>query len=84
MPIVILGRIISGMGGAGIMAMSSIIITGTYTTTRIDAQVLIFADIVPRRDVASWRAYVNISMTLGRSAGGPLGGWLTDTIGWRW
>ncbi|RAO73378.1 uncharacterized protein BHQ10_009390 [Talaromyces amestolkiae] len=68
MPIVILGRIISGMGGAGIMAMSSIIIT----------------DIVPRRDVASWRAYVNISMTLGRSAGGPLGGWLTDTIGWRW
>ncbi|QGA18907.1 hypothetical protein EYB26_006592 [Talaromyces marneffei] len=68
MPIVILGRIISGMGGAGVMAMSSIIIT----------------DIVPRRDVASWRAYVNISMTLGRSAGGPLGGWLTDTIGWRW
>ncbi|KUL81822.1 hypothetical protein ZTR_09054 [Talaromyces verruculosus] len=68
MPIVILGRIISGMGGAGIMAMSSIIIT----------------DIVPRRDVASWRAYVNISMTLGRSAGGPVGGWLTDSIGWRW
>lgn len=23
-------------------------------------------------------------MTLGRSAGGPIGGWLTDTIGWRW
>ncbi|CAI7653000.1 unnamed protein product [Penicillium pancosmium] len=23
-------------------------------------------------------------MTLGRSAGGPLGGWLTDLIGWRW
>ena len=29
MPIVIVGRIVSGMGGAGIMAMSSIIITGT-------------------------------------------------------
>ncbi|EED14630.1 tetracycline-efflux transporter, putative [Talaromyces stipitatus ATCC 10500] len=68
MPIVILGRIISGMGGAGIMAMSAIIIT----------------DIVPKRDVASWRAYVNIAMTLGRSVGGPIGGWLTDTIGWRW
>jgi predicted MFS family arabinose efflux permease len=43
-----------------------------------------YQDIVPRRDVASWRAYVNISMTLGRSAGGPVGGWLTDSIGWRW
>lgn len=41
MPIVILGRIISGMGGAGIMTMSSIIITGTSTTTSIDAQILI-------------------------------------------
>ena len=23
-------------------------------------------------------------MTLGRSLGGPVGGWLTDAIGWRW
>jgi predicted MFS family arabinose efflux permease len=65
---VILGRAISGMGGAGTMIISSVIIT----------------DIVPRRDVATWRSYVNISMTLGRSLGGPVGGWLSDTIGWRW
>ncbi|OJK02361.1 hypothetical protein ASPACDRAFT_58683 [Aspergillus aculeatus ATCC 16872] len=65
---VILGRAISGLGGAGTMAMGVIIIT----------------DIVPRRDVAHWRAYVNIAMTLGRSAGGPIGGWLADTVGWRW
>ncbi|PYI11253.1 efflux pump antibiotic resistance protein [Aspergillus sclerotiicarbonarius CBS 121057] len=68
MATVILGRAISGIGGAGTMAMGSIIIT----------------DIVPRRDLAHWRAYINIAMTLGRSAGGPIGGWLTDTIGWRW
>jgi predicted MFS family arabinose efflux permease len=66
--VVILGRAISGMGGAGTMTISSIIIT----------------DIVPKREVATWRAYVNIAMTLGRSLGGPLGGWLSDTIGWRW
>lgn len=67
--VVIFGRAISGMGGAGIMTISSIIIT----------------DIVPKREVATWRAYVNIAMTLGRrSLGGPLGGWLSDTIGWRW
>ncbi|PYH93619.1 efflux pump antibiotic resistance protein [Aspergillus ellipticus CBS 707.79] len=68
MTTIILGRAISGIGGAGTMAMGSIIIT----------------DIVPRRDVAHWRAYINIAMTLGRSAGGPIGGWLTDTVGWRW
>ncbi|CAI7627027.1 unnamed protein product [Penicillium manginii] len=68
MSTVILGRVVSGMGGAGIMAMGSIIIL----------------DVVPKRDLAAWRAIVNISMTLGRSIGGPIGGWLTDTIGWRW
>ncbi|KAL2807945.1 major facilitator superfamily domain-containing protein [Aspergillus granulosus] len=66
--VVIMGRAISGIGGAGVMTMGSIIIT----------------DIVPKREVAKWRAYVNVSMTLGRSIGGPLGGVLTDTIGWRW
>ncbi|KAL4898731.1 major facilitator superfamily domain-containing protein [Aspergillus ambiguus] len=66
--IVILGRAISGIGGGGVMTMGSIIIT----------------DVVPKRDVAKWRAYVNVSMTLGRSIGGPVGGVLTDTIGWRW
>jgi predicted MFS family arabinose efflux permease len=34
--------------------------------------------------VASWRSYVNIVATTGRSVGGPLGGWMADTIGWRW
>ncbi|KAL4863350.1 hypothetical protein BDV12DRAFT_202194 [Aspergillus spectabilis] len=66
--IVILGRALSGIGGAGVITMSSIIIT----------------DIVSKREVAKWRAYINVSMTLGRSIGGPAGGVLTDTIGWRW
>ena len=41
-------------------------------------------DLVPLREVASWRACVNVVATIGRSLGGPLGGWLADTIGWRW
>ncbi|KAL3434366.1 major facilitator superfamily domain-containing protein [Aspergillus tetrazonus] len=66
--IVIVGRALSGIGGAGVMTMSAIIIT----------------DIVAKREIATWRAVVNLSMTLGRSLGGPVGGVLTDTIGWRW
>ncbi|BDD63446.1 hypothetical protein MAP00_008333 [Monascus purpureus] len=65
---VILGRAISGIGGAGLITVGSVIVT----------------DLVPKREIASWRAYINIAMTLGRSLGGPAGGWLTDSIGWRW
>ena len=38
---------------------------------------------LPIEQVAAWRSYVNVVSTLGRSSGGPLGGWLVDTIGWR-
>jgi MFS family permease len=41
-------------------------------------------DLVPLRDVAVWRSYANIAATTGRSLGGPIGGYLTDEIGWRW
>jgi predicted MFS family arabinose efflux permease len=45
---------------------------------------ILITDLVPMREVARWRSYVNVASTTGRSLGGPLGGWLTDTIGWRW
>lgn len=84
---IILGRAISGIGGAGTVTVASVIITGTYTNKpdhvvqRLNFNSL---DIVPKRDIAAWRSYINIAMTLGRSLGGPTGGWQADTIGWRW
>ncbi|KUJ07478.1 MFS general substrate transporter [Mollisia scopiformis] len=68
LPQVVFGRLIAGVGGAGINCLVSIVI----------------ADMVPIREVASWRSYVNIAATTGRSLGGPIGGYLIDTIGWRW
>ncbi|KAI1799453.1 MFS general substrate transporter [Daldinia bambusicola] len=65
---VIVGRVISGSGGSGIMTLAAIIIT----------------DLAPLRDVASWQSYLNVVATVGRSLGGPTGGLLADTIGWRW
>jgi hypothetical protein len=41
-------------------------------------------DLVPMIEVATWRSYVNLLATMGRSIGGPLGGLLADTVGWRW
>lgn len=87
MNLVIFGRVMRGVGGAGVMAFSSIIITGTLLLLKrilILWPLTLILDLVPKREIASWRSYVNIAMTLGRSAGGPLGGWLTDLIGWRW
>ncbi|KAF3016166.1 hypothetical protein E8E14_009600 [Neopestalotiopsis sp. 37M] len=65
---VIVGRVVSGSGGAGMTVLVALIIT----------------DLAPLREVAAWQSYLNIVSTMGRSIGGPLGGWLTDTIGWRW
>ncbi|PVI04942.1 MFS general substrate transporter [Periconia macrospinosa] len=68
MPQVILGRVISGLGSSGMTALVSILVT----------------DLLPLRSVAAWRSYINIVATTARSIGGPLGGWLADTVGWRW
>jgi MFS family permease len=64
----IVGRVISGLGSSGMTSLVSILIT----------------DLVPLREVATWRSYVNIAATTGRSIGGPLGGLMADTVGWRW
>jgi MFS family permease len=42
------------------------------------------SDLIPLREVATWHSYMNIINTTGRSLGGPVGGWLTDQVGWRW
>ncbi|CAH0045987.1 unnamed protein product [Clonostachys solani] len=65
---VILGRAISGVGSAGKIVLTSIIV----------------ADLVPLRQVAHYRAYVNLTATSARSIGGPIGGLLAGTVGWRW
>ncbi|KAL2061394.1 hypothetical protein VTL71DRAFT_7667 [Oculimacula yallundae] len=64
---VIAGRVVAGLGAAGMTVIVSILIT----------------DLVPLVQVASWRSYVNVVATIGRSIGGPLGGYLADTVGWR-
>lgn len=65
---VCIARGVSGIGGAGMGVVVSILIT----------------EMVPGRDVAAWRSYVNVVATTGRALGGPVGGWLADSVGWRW
>ncbi|TVY18331.1 Vacuolar membrane amino acid uptake transporter fnx2 [Lachnellula arida] len=65
---IIIGRVVGGAGGAGMVSLVSILIS----------------DLVSLKDVASYRSYVNVVQTTGRSIGGPLGGYIAQTLGWRW
>lgn len=41
-------------------------------------------DIAGLEKIALYRSYVNVVTIVGRSAGPALGGYLSDTVGWRW
>ncbi|KAL4901689.1 hypothetical protein BDW74DRAFT_181407 [Aspergillus multicolor] len=64
----VLSRVLAGASGAGILVMASVIIT----------------DMTPPDEVALYRGYQNVINISGRSLGGPIGGFLADTVGWRW
>ncbi|EPE29007.1 MFS general substrate transporter [Glarea lozoyensis ATCC 20868] len=65
---IIFGRVVGGTGAAGMVSMVSILIS----------------DLVPMKEVATYRSYVNVISTTGRSIGGPLGGYIAQNFGWRW
>ncbi|KAL2864383.1 major facilitator superfamily domain-containing protein [Aspergillus lucknowensis] len=64
----VLSRVLTGSSSAGIIVVVSIILT----------------DFLPTGDVALYRGYQNVVNVTGRSFGAPIGGFLADTVGWRW
>lgn len=65
--VMIFGRIIAGMGGGGLNAIST----------------FVGSDLVPLRRRGVWQGFGNISFGLGATLGGVFGGWINDTWGWR-
>ncbi|KAJ7290334.1 member of the major facilitator superfamily [Mycena rebaudengoi] len=68
LPQLILARGLAGMGGGGMSTVVSIIMS----------------DIVPLRSRGTWQGILNIIYAAGSATGAPLGGFLSDSIGWRW
>ncbi|KAJ8518503.1 hypothetical protein ONZ45_g4418 [Pleurotus djamor] len=64
----IAARAVAGIGGGGMTTVVSIIMS----------------DIVPLRSRGTWQGILNIVFATGSAAGAPLGGFLADSIGWRW
>ncbi|UCR88432.1 MDR family MFS transporter [Mycetocola spongiae] len=64
----ITGRAIQGLGGGGLMILSQAII----------------ADVVPARERGKYMGIMGGVFALSSVAGPLLGGWFTESIGWRW
>ncbi|KAF9888353.1 hypothetical protein FE257_008786 [Aspergillus nanangensis] len=64
----ITGRVLSGIGSAGMVVMISIMIV----------------DLAPPSEVALLRSYTNVCDLIGRSLGAPFGSLVTSKFGWRW
>jgi MFS family permease len=60
-------RCVAGIGGGGITSVSTIIMS----------------DLVDLHHRGLFQGYVNIFYGLGAALGGPAGGWISDTFGWR-
>ncbi|KAI0049566.1 vacuolar amino acid permease [Auriscalpium vulgare] len=63
----IAARAIAGMGGGGVMTVSSVAVT----------------DLIPLKQRGLYQGMANVLFGFGAGIGGPLGGWLNDNFGWR-
>ena len=64
----IAARALTGIGAGGIITVVSILLS----------------DIVTLEERGLWQSYVNMVFACGAGLGAPLGGVLTDAVGWRW
>lgn len=64
----IVGRAVQGLGGGGLLILVQAIV----------------ADVVPARRRAPYMSAVGAVFALAALLGPVLGGWFTETIGWRW
>ncbi|KAG8955271.1 hypothetical protein FRC03_011231 [Tulasnella sp. 419] len=66
MKALIAARAIAGMGGGGVQAVATIATS----------------DIIPLRERGLYHGYANILFATGAGLGGPLGGFINDSLGW--
>ncbi|OMP86339.1 Vacuolar basic amino acid transporter 2 [Diplodia seriata] len=64
----IAARAFCGLGAGGVLAMGSILTN----------------DLVPIEIRGNYQAYINLFFGLGQACGAAFGGFLCDTLGWRW
>ena len=68
LPMLIFARILQGLGGGGLLAKAQAILFETF----------------PREEQGVAQALFGVGVIAGPAIGPTLGGYLTDTLGWRW
>lgn len=67
MPQLIIARVVAGLGGAGLGTLSSIVVS----------------DLVPLSERSIYNGFANLVYGFGQVIGAPIGGYLADSVGWR-
>ncbi|KAJ5643392.1 MFS general substrate transporter [Penicillium longicatenatum] len=62
------GRFVAGIGGAGMTDLLSVLVNEVFDVS----------------EIAYVRSYIIAADIFGQGCGGPLGGVITDRVGWRW
>ena len=65
--VMIFGRVVAGLGGGGLTAIST----------------FVASDLIPLRKRGMWQAFGNIFFGVGTALGGIFGGWIHDRWNWR-
>lgn len=65
--VMIFGRVVAGMGGGGLTAIST----------------FVGSDLIPLRKRGLWQGFGNVCYGVGAGLGGIFGGWINDVWGWR-
>ncbi|MGF2949037.1 MDR family MFS transporter [Microbacterium alcoholitolerans] len=68
MTVLIVARIVQGLGGGGLIILSQAII----------------ADVIPARERGKYMGIIGAVFAVSSVAGPLLGGWLTEEVDWRW
>lgn len=66
--VIIIGRVVAGIGGGGINSITS----------------FISSDLIPLRQRGLWHGMGTIALNTGLGLGGLVGGMINETWGWRW
>lgn len=64
----IISRAFCGIGAGGVMTLGSIIVS----------------DLVPIENRGAYQSYINMNYGVGSSLGAATGGYIADSLGWRW